>query len=189
MAGILRQTRRWVMRGVLGGGVVAGMASPGLAEEWPIELKLGVMAHDIGILGHQKEDGVDGNAEVLWLSPKWLSWLGSPRPHVGTHINTHGDTSQIYGGLTWTYEPAALDPVWGAFAFGGAVHNGETGTTTNPDEKELGSRVLFRLGLELGYNVTERTSVSVLYDHVSNANLADQNEGLNNLGLRVGIRF
>lgn len=68
------------------------------------------------------------------------------------------------------------------------MHNGEL-RSLDPEEKSLGSRVLFRLGAEIGVDVTERINVSVVYDHASNANLADANEGLNNAGVRVGWRF
>ena len=68
------------------------------------------------------------------------------------------------------------------------MHNGEL-RSFDPEEKSLGSRVLFRLGAELGVDVTERISLSAIYEHASNANLAEENEGLNNAGIRVGWRF
>lgn len=67
------------------------------------------------------------------------------------------------------------------------MHSGQTGKTTT--DKELGSRVLFRQALEIGYDLDDQWSASVYFSHISNASLADENEGLNNLGLRIGFRF
>ncbi len=151
------------------------------------EIKGGIMAHDAPLLASEKEGGVDVNLEALFLSPDFLSFLASPRPHVGTHINTSGDTNQLYAGLTWTWYPFQ-NPLWGAFSFGGSVHDGKLHATER-DRKALGSRVLFRLGAEIGYDVTEDWRISLLWDHVSNADLADENESINNVGVRLGFRF
>ena len=155
------------------------------------EVKLGVLQHDLDFLGDNIEPGQDINAELLFASPDFLSPVFSPRPHLGVSVNTQGATSQIYAGLTWTIRPdddGVLGRFWLGPFLGGTVHNGEL-TSLDPQEKQLGSRVLFRLGAELGVDVTDRISVSVVYEHASNANLADENEGLNNAGIRVGWHF
>ncbi|MFQ5468508.1 MAG: acyloxyacyl hydrolase [Kiloniellaceae bacterium] len=150
------------------------------------EIRAGVLAHDIDFLGRSKEDGIDFNAEVLFRSPWFLDFVFSPRPHLGAQVNSHGDTSQIYAGLTWTYSP--LDRFWLGFGAGGMIHNGET-AHKDPDQKALGSHALFRLSGEIGYDLSELLSISLYYDHESNANLADNNEGLNNAGVRFGVKF
>ncbi|MBX9634476.1 MAG: acyloxyacyl hydrolase [Magnetospirillum sp.] len=150
------------------------------------EIRLGIFSHDIGFLGHSKEGGVDANGEVLLDSPKFLIPLWAPRPHFGVSLNTQGDTSQAYGGLTWTFEPTRWFFV--DFSLGGAVHNGELDFSATY-RKELGSRVLFRESLSLGYRIDAHNSISVAFDHESNARLAEHNEGLNNLGVRWGYRF
>ena len=76
----------------------------------------------------------------------------------------------------------------GAFAFGGAAHTGKL-QTSRLDRKELGSRVLFYLATELGYRITPKHSVSLRVDHMSNASLADNNEGLDTVGLIYGYHF
>lgn len=159
--------------------------SPAAAQVNPIsEVRGGLLAHDVAILGAHEEEGVDINAEILFHPPPLLRPLLSPRPHVGIDANTLGDTSAAYAGLTWQ---ADAGPLWGAFAFGGAVHDGEI--DESPGSKGLGSRALFRLAGEIGWHVTPHVSLSLLYDHYSNATLAEDNEGLNNLGLRFGYRF
>jgi lipid A 3-O-deacylase len=157
------------------------------------EVKLGVLAHDVGFLGDSIEGGADLMGEVLFKSPDLLRIIGSPRPAVGVSVNTAGDTSYIYGDLSWTarlWHPSG-DLETGPYvlgAVGGAVHDGRLDTATD-DEKALGSRVLFHLAVGLGYQLTRVTSVEAYFDHLSNADLASHNAGLNNVGVRVGFKF
>jgi lipid A 3-O-deacylase len=182
----------WFRRASTHGPLIAGLlvlsgGAPAVAADEVIsELKVGVMSHDVSVLGSNEEQGVDVNAQILFASPEFLSAIWSPRPHLGLDINTAGDTSQLYLGLTWRWQPFEF-PLWGAFSTGGSVHTGKTGKSTS--DKELGSRVLFRQALEIGYDLDDQWSTSVYFSHISNANLADENEGLNNLGLRIGFRF
>jgi lipid A 3-O-deacylase len=150
------------------------------------ELRLGLLDHDIGILGHAKEGGGDINGEVLFESPGFLDAVGAPRPHLGVSVNSEGDTSQAYAGLTWGFAPVQL--VFMEFSLGGAIHDGKL-SDGGTARKELGARVLFRESLSLGYRIDDHHSLSLIFDHESNANLADHNEGLNNLGIRWGYRF
>ena len=60
---------------------------------------------------------------------------------------------------------------------------------TSPDHKALGSRVLFHIPLEAGIDLDPHYRVSIYFEHVSNAYLTSPNEGLDNLGLRLGYRF
>lgn len=150
------------------------------------ELRLGLSAHDVSFLGHGKEDGVDGVAELLFQSPDFLEPIWAPRPHVGISVNSVGDTSQFYAGLTWGFEP--VERLFVEFSFGGAVHDGKL--DSDPlERKQLGSRALFRESLALGWRIDEHHSLMVVFDHESNARLADHNEGLNNFGVRWGYRF
>ena len=49
--------------------------------------------------------------------------------------------------------------------------------------------MLFHIPIELGYRFDARNSISVYFEHVSNWDLADANEGLDAIGLRYGRRF
>lgn len=164
--------------------LLALAASPALAGI--VELRLGLANHDISILGHGKEGGVDVGGEVLFLSPDLLEALWSPRPHVGVSVNSEGETSQLYAGLSWEFKP--LEPLFIEFSLGGAVHNG-TLSSSDPDVKQLGARALFRESVSLGWHIDEHHSLMLTFDHESNARLADHNAGLNNFGLRWGYRF
>ena len=171
--------------------LAAACVTPATAQDIVSEARIGVLRHDIDFLGDSLEPGQDINAELLFASPGFLDLAFSPRPHLGVSVNTEGATSQLYAGLTWTIRAphrGLLGRLWFSPFLGGTVHNGEL-RSLDPEEKSLGSRVLFRLGGEIGVDVTQRISVSVVYDHASNANLADENEGLNNVGVRVGWRF
>ena len=150
------------------------------------EVRGGVYAHDVDFWSFHRESGTDINGEVLFVSPDWLEAIWAPRPHLGATVNTAGNTSIAYGGLTWEYDLPAdffIDA-----NLGGAVHNGKL-NTDDKNRKSLGSPVLFRLGAALGYNLTEKVNVSIQFEHVSNAYLANPNEGMDNVGLRLGYRF
>ena len=172
----------------------AALSSSAAAQTRVIdEVKIGFLAHDIGLFDVHVEDGVDINFETLFVSPDFLSFIGSPRPHLGGWVNTAGNTDAGYFGLTWgiTLLENLLAPGDGVFAnasFGGAFQDGYT-STAPPGRKALGSRALFRESLELGYQVTPVVSISVFVDHMSNANLAPQNAGLTDAGIRFGFRF
>lgn len=182
---------------------IAACAGDAAAESAIVdEVKLGVLYHDIGVFGDNLEDGADVNAEILFAAPGWFydanqpAWVNSllaPRPHIGVSVNTEGDTSQFYFGLTWDadlfvdiLQPG--DGLFATFGAGGAVHDGKL-DTNDPDRKSLGSRVLFHLSTEIGYRFSERFSLAAYLEHSSNANLADRNDGFDNLGLRLGIGF
>jgi lipid A 3-O-deacylase len=155
------------------------------------EVRAGVFYHDAGIFGSRKEEGADLNLELRFVSPEFLAAIWSPRPHLGVHGSLAGDTSQLYFGLTWSFmlwRTGGADGLFLDASLGGAAHNGEL-DPVRADRKALGSRVLFRESLELGYRFGEVHSISVMLDHVSNANLADHNEGLDNLGVRYGLKF
>jgi len=178
-------------------------AGPACARQIVSEVRLGVLAHDIPVLGSHKESGADINADVLFVSPvpddlvagvsPTVRWLLTPRPDIGGDLNTAGDTSQLYLGLIWT---ATLfgnvltpgDSVFLDLGLGPAFNNGEI-STTDPDRKSLGSHTLFHGSLDIGYRFDRRYSVSLYYEHSSNGGLARENEGLNNAGVRLGLAF
>jgi lipid A 3-O-deacylase len=197
---------RWRCVAIAAAGcTAAAVLAPAAARAQNItysEVKLGVLAHDVHFLGG-KESGVDINPEVIFQSPvadawavqvpPYLRWLVQPRPTIGGEINTSGFTDQGYLGLTWTWQLASdvLQPgdgiTFGLFE-GPGFNNGDI-VATAPDRKSLGSHVLFREAAELGYRINPVWTVSLFIDHVSNAGLARQNESINDVGARLGIRF
>ena len=149
-------------------------------------IALGVLHHDAGVFGNGKESGVDFNFELRLDKLTGAFWgsLLNPQPHIGVSVNSEGDTSQAYFGLSWLFDFGA--GFFGGGSLGGAVHDGETDTST-PYRKSLGSEVLFRESIEVGFRFASRHSLSLMLDHISNAGLADENEGLDNVGIRYAL--
>lgn len=171
-----------------------GLAGTALAQTPLIdEFKVGGLAHDVTLLGRHVEAGQDINLEALFTSPGFLAVLGSPRPHLGADINDEGNTSDVYTGLTWgaTLLHGVLNPGDGVFvngSLGGALQDGYEDSAPR-GRKRLGSPVLFRESVELGYQITARVSISAFVDHISNANLAPRNAGITSVGGRLGFKF
>ncbi|MEO1241563.1 MAG: acyloxyacyl hydrolase [Pseudomonadota bacterium] len=169
-------------------------AAPAYAQRID-EARIGVTAQGFGGWSPDLEQGGGVNVELLFESPRFLSAIGSPRPLIGANIATDSDaTSQIYAGVEWKAYLAKR--FFAAGMVGGAIHNGETdpfdpvadaGRINNT--QFLGCRALFRLSADIGYDFADRVSASIHWSHISNARLCDENEGLDNLGVRIGYRF
>ena len=173
-------------RGLLLLFLILGTASVG--HTGPVdEIRVGLLYHDPELWGGSgDEEGFDLNGELI-LSPSLELFSGILRPNLGFSLNSEGNTSKIYGGALWEYR-------WprGYFfdlGFGLAVHNGEIEEGKVADMAQLGSTVLFRVAFEVGFAIGNRHLISMMFDHISNAYLADPNEGLDTLGLRYGYRF
>ncbi len=155
-------------------------------RNWLYAIRTGILAHDVPVWSRSSvEAGVDFNAEFVFGFAKFELLSGIVRANLGFSLNSGGDTSKIYSGLLWEY-------LWNSglffnLGFGLAVHDGKL--ENSEDKKELGSRILFRIPIEIGLLFTRHQGVSIMFDHVSNAYLADPNEGLDTIGLRYTYRF
>ena len=152
------------------------------------EIIIGGGSHDVGVFGRKKERGSDLNLEVRLLPIDWDIWkyIFSPTPHLGVHINTNGNTNQFFFGGNWMFELGSNLFAGGSLGF--AVHDGELDTDKR-GRKDLGMQILFRESLEFGIRFQERYALSIMLDHISNASIDDQNEGLDTVGLRYGVSF
>ena len=152
------------------------------------EVRLGVLAHSIE--SGQSEGGADINVEVLFRRPSisyrdaLANFFLRPRVHAGAAINTIGDTSQIYVGLTWDLKITQRISL--EASFGGAWHDGPTHGAA-PDL--YGCSVNFRESFSVGYALNDAWTVYGMIAHMSNANLCDHNSGITSAGVRVGYRF
>ena len=148
----------------------------------------GVYAHDIDLdwAHDSEEDGVNYNVELVLQRTSWALWGGKFHPNLGVSINDSGDTSFLYAGLLWSY------PLAGNITFNSGinlvVHDGET-TADIPGSKRLGSRVLFRIPIEIGYDFNQKNGVYLVFEHLSNASIENPNEGMDSLGVRYQYRF
>jgi len=152
------------------------------------ELRVGVLAHDVPDLwsGFNAEpSSVALNAEAL-LSPSIAMFGGSIRPAIGGSVATDGGTSNAYLDARWQYETPS--GIFFALGLGATIHDGQL-ELKDLDRKALGSRVLFHIPAEIGYRLDDHNSLSVYFEHMSNANIADPNEGLDRIGVRYGYRF
>ena len=155
----------------------------------------------------------DLNLEVIFrkvtfatFENRYLRFLFSPHPVFGVTINTEDETHTAYLALHWQYD--FDNRLFLAGAFGFAAHTGNLDQAerqcapgegcslpgnrafVDTGEVTLGSRILFRESIELGYWVAERHGISVYFAHVSNASLFDEdNDGMNFLGLRYRYAF
>lgn len=186
---------------VLGASTGAGLADDGKTEmeAWSerYEIRGGILAHDTGFLleAGPRHDVYAINAEVLFPSPDFLSFAYDPRPKVGISLAPDADgISTIYAGLNWDI------PVYGNWyvmaGVGGSLNNADrlTEADLQPGETKdtfrlVGCHALFHLSAGFGYRVTEDVSIQFYGDHISNANLCDNNEGLDQWGVRLGYAF
>jgi len=177
----------------------AGAAAENITYD---ELKFGGLVHDAHFLGG-REKGADLNPELILQSPvtdamlagspPWLRWALQPRPTFGAEINTSGYTNQWYFGATWTWLVAGnivqpQDGIFLSYFFGPGFNDGDI-IARRPDHKSLGSSILFREAFDLGYQFASGYNVSLFIDHVSNGGLAKHNQSINDVGLRLGLRF
>jgi lipid A 3-O-deacylase len=161
------------------------------------EVRVGFLSHDVKDyvvpFTSLDEDGLDLNGEVLFQSPGFLSFAGSPRPNIGASINTNGDTSYVYVGMQWEY---AFD--FGLFMgmnLGMAVHNGTLDNDkldpTHESVKRFGTRALFHLAPEIGYRFEGGYGVSFYWSHISNGQMLGSatNEGMDSVGVRFSYKL
>lgn len=150
--------------------------------------RVGVLAHDVDRLWSRsrKEGGVDANAELVFNRPSLSVWGGRLLPNLGASINSRKDTSRIYAGAIW--EILFGPDLFANAGIGLAIHDGDLDSASE-NNKQLGSRILFRIPFELGICLQERHRISIMFDHISNSYLASPNEGLDTIGVRYGFQF
>lgn len=164
---------------------VAALSFPALSQENLIhEIRGGVLVHDVDLWGAgDVEDGAAFNGELAFRSFGTL-FGGQLRPVAG--FSYVGGDRTSYG-----YVDARWERHWDRFFFGigvgAALHDGEL--QREPGRKDLGSRVLFHIPIEAGYQITDANRISLYFEHVSNAWLADPNPGMDNIGVRLAHRF
>lgn len=156
------------------------------------EVRVGV-SFDAVYTQHDFVPGAFVDGEVLFASPfpthvdPLVDALLRPRPDLGITVSTTGGPSQIYAGLTWDI------PLFGGFFLeagaGGMVHNGDLDHPHGIHGPRLGSRVLFRESLGIGYSFDAHWNVIVMIDHSSDAGLTRRNDGITLAGATVGYRF
>ncbi len=152
------------------------------------KVTIGLLAHDPGRLWSwtRREDGVVFHVDLVFNSLNFPLYSGTIRPNAGWNISSTGATSSIFGGCLW--ERTFENGLYISTGIGLALHDGELGYDKS-DRKALGSRVLLRIPFEIGYRLTNKYGVSFFYEHKSNGFLFEDNEGLDEIGIRISYFY
>lgn len=187
--------------GLVALGALVATAAPAQADVLE-EVRVGVLAHNICVTdckNADKEDGPVVEFQVNFTTPGFLEWAASPSPYIVASVNAAGETSFAGVGLDWRWEFAegwALEP-----GVGYVVHNGDinnpyaNGTPEAADYFDehllLGSEDLFRTTLGLTREFSGPWEAQVFFSHLSHGQILGQgrNQGLDQLGVRLGYRF
>lgn len=171
---------------------LAAAPLPAVAQQSPAqenlihEVRGGLLLHGVEVWGTARDDdGAAVNGEIAFGSNRMLL-DGRIRPVVGASIAGGERISYGYADLRWEYSAQSV-PLFFGIGIGAAIHDGERDGRAG--ETDLGSRVLFHIPLEVGYQFTPANRISLYFEHVSNAWLADPNPGMDNIGVRLAHRF
>ncbi len=184
-------------------------ASDRLGNPYIPELKIGFLLHDVG-RSFEDSNTLSINLELIWsdleywsFDSKFVEVLLNPVPMIGGTINTAGGVNTLYAGIAWPWEYDIGIVVTNSFGVSLNDGRAERDTFACPptvqcplsgnrdyvpvDEPVLGSNVLFRYGLDIGYQIDETHTISAYFSHISNAGLAEENNGINFVGIRYGV--
>jgi hypothetical protein len=187
--------------------VLLGLAGPGPASAQDLlsphplagvidELRFGLHAHDVDYAGLPFRVGEwhlnqieDISFDVLFTSPDLdvFRWVGAPRPELGVTLNLDGQESLAHLGLTWQL-PIFDTPIYLEGTLGAAAHTGYN-YNAPPGFKNFGCTVNFYQRYGIGARLGENATATLTYEHSSNNNACDANDGLSNFGLRMGWKF
>ncbi len=121
-------------------------------------------------------------------------------------MNNENETNTLYAGLNWMYQFDSRIFIAGSFGF--AYHTGNleqeerqcapaencslpgNRAFVNTGEVTLGSRILFRESIDIGYRFVGGHGVSIYGAHISNGSLLDEdNDGMNFVGIRYSYQI
>lgn len=200
------------MKLLLGALLCVASAIPAVAQV--AEVRAGIGAHDIGVIGTVpvREQALVVNAEIVFDEPDFLKWALSPQPYINGSLNLGGSTSYAGAGLLWRQNIGKR--FYGDFAFGLVVHDGTLDIFDDIDASSLimqggfdaffseldflrenrleyGSRVLFREQLTLGYKLDDKWALEGYFEHLSHGGLLSdgENDGSDAAGFRVNRKF
>ena len=135
------------------------------------EVKQGVLAHDRGWFGKNREGfGPDYNFELMFNDSKFLKFLGSPKPILGLTQTSTGGSSLYYGGITWDKNISKNWFVAGTtgIAYTNGLSKLPQGEEPKGDKKiQFGSKWLHRGAVEIGWNFYGNDTISLMFSHVS----------------------
>jgi len=167
--------------------LAVGIALPAAAQA--DEIFGGVHVHDVKTPLDEAglESGIDLSlgyrADVIGRV-----WKFKLQPYVFGAVNSAGNTSYAAVGLSARF-PLGKH-VYFRPGIGIAIHNGSAGKFYRTDKVAFGSRVLAEPEVALGTDISKRVSVEASWVHMSHGQLfGGENPGIDNLGMRVNVRF
>ncbi len=107
------------------------------------------------------------------------TFIGNISPITGGFV-TENSAAYIYTGFEWNVDMGKGLIFTPSFA-PGLYHEG--------DGKDLGHILEFKSEVQLSYVTSDRTSLGISYNHVSNASLGDKNPGANSYMLNLIKNF
>ncbi len=106
---------------------------------------------------------------------------GPIQPTFGLSVSDQGNIWVGLGGK-WTGRPEPGSPIFAESYF-------MPGVFTNGDGPDLGEPILFRSSLGFGYEFENGSTLTLSYDHRSNADLTRPNKGQETISIRYAIAF
>ncbi len=107
--------------------------------------------------------------------------IGAVQPTVGASLTSDNDFWVGAGGK-WSTERISDSPIFIELSLMPGIY-------FNGDGPDLGFPVQFRGALGAGINFGDTASLSVFFDHRSNANASELNPGIETLGIRLSYQL
>jgi lipid A 3-O-deacylase len=106
------------------------------------------------------------------------TFLGSLSPITGGFL-TENSASYVYTGVEWNFD---LGPINFTPSFAPGLYGEGNG-------KDLGHILEFKTEVQASYNLSEKSSIGMSYNHISNASLGDKNPGANSYMFNLLKKF
>lgn len=187
--------------------LAATLALAGAGAARAGEIFGGAYAHGVGTKQGQ-EGGADFMLGYRTDRIESLPWLFKPALHAFGSVNTEVDTHFVAAGVNW---PIAIlgsqrwylrpgiglavttgeAKIGNAFAPGISAAESARRRRLSATRIDFGSQVLFEPELSIGYRINDRWQIEASFVHLSNGQILAQgkNQGLDDVGVRVGYRF
>ena len=140
----------------------------------------------------KESNTTDVQLEVDTAQPGALRFLGAPHLNATLALNTAGKTDFGSVGLAW--DKRLIGSLYGSLQFGIGDSDGVTRPSSDPKDRDrllLGSKVLFREAGGVNWRLKNHWLIGAQFVHASNGLILGKryNEGINDVGIRVGYRF
>lgn len=187
-----------MMRWMMAASALALVSAPVLADDRGTEFRFGVTAQD---LTDHIEDGPNYTVEVLFDTPDFLDFVGSPRQYFYGSFNSNSLTNFGATGLAWNFALAenVNFEVKAGLSYNDGVEDIDTNSLPSDPERIrlattrslMGNHVLFHNSFGVDMDVSDNWAVGVYWEHISHGQIlaSGRNQALDNAGVRLSYRF